>query len=67
MQRVTGWKWKVSKNGGKETGQGWRTEYENKGPCTITDEEEDNGSATPATAEGNEELDECKDEKNRFE
>jgi len=41
-------------------------EYKDEGPCTITHEEEDNGSAAPATAEGNEELDECKDEKNGF-
>jgi len=47
-------------------GQGWRTENEDEGPCTITHEEEDNRRAAPAIAEGNEELNECQDEKNGF-
>lgn len=55
---------KVSKNCRK--GQGWRTEYEDEGPCTVTHEEENNGGAAPATAKGNEELCECEDEKNGF-
>src|SRR5258708_36853497 len=50
----------------KRKGHGWRTEYEDEGPCAITYEEEDNGGAAPATAEGDQELDECKDEKNGF-
>ena len=52
--------------GGKRKGQQRRTEYEDESPCTITHEEENNGGAAPATAEGNEELDECEDEKNGF-
>jgi hypothetical protein len=43
-----------------------RTENEDESPCTITHEDEDDGGAAPATAERNQELDECKDEKNGF-
>jgi hypothetical protein len=42
-------------------------EYEDESPCTITDKEEDDGGAAPATAERNQELDESKDEKDGFE
>jgi hypothetical protein len=47
-------------------GKGWRTEYEDKGPCTITNKKKDDGGAAPATTKGNEELDECEDKKNGF-
>jgi hypothetical protein len=47
--------------------QEWRTEYEDESPCTVTDEEEYDGGAAPAIAEGNQELDESKDKKDSFE
>jgi hypothetical protein len=43
-----------------------RTEYEGESPCAITHEDEDDGGAAPAIVEGNQELDECKNEKNGF-
>ena len=46
--------------------QARRTEYKNESPCAVTDEEEDDGCAAPATAERNQKLDECKDKKDGF-
>jgi hypothetical protein len=43
-----------------------RTKYEDESPCTITHEDEDDWGAAPATAKRNQELDDCKDEKDGF-
>jgi len=43
-----------------------QTEYEHESPCTVADEEVDNGGAAPALAQSNQELDECEDKEDGF-
>ena len=43
-----------------------QTEYEHESPCTVADEEVDNGGAAPAIAQSSQELDECEDEEDDF-
>jgi len=65
-QRVTGWREKM-RNVEVRKKAGQRTEYEHECPCTVADEEVDDGGAAPAVAESNEEFEESEDKEDGLE